>query len=111
MLLQPRFYDGMRSYAAFLDSRSLDVMVLTPPVALLDLALPLAFVFVAQAVFAWVPTTYVLQHSEPLGTFLSSAGGSAGVIVVQDDDTEDFVWLGVFKSPAIKARLFKLSSE
>ena len=102
MLLQPEFYRRMREYAD-----SLDIIFVTAPVVLMDIALPLAYAFAEQAVFAWVPELYVRDYSLALGAFMADAGGEAGVVVVECAGSGGYVWLGVFKSASVKRRLMR----
>lgn len=58
MLLQPMLYASMRDYHGVLD-----VCIVSGSAALMDIAVPLALCFVEQAVFAWVPSSYITEPS------------------------------------------------
>jgi hypothetical protein len=100
LMLQPDFYRSLRNY-----KEAMDVIIVTAPEALLDLAIPLALCFADQAVFAWVPPAYVFRPTQQRADFWRSLDDSTSVVVISGPRNERGVWLGLFNSAAAKQRI------
>jgi hypothetical protein len=107
MLLQPMMYAGMRDYHG-----TMDVCVLTGPIGLMDMAIPLALCFVDQAVFAWVPRSYVDEAHPARQRFLRAMEESGrSAIAFGSAWDRNHVWLGVFTSSHAKNQIMRLRRD
>ena len=107
MLLQPMMYAGMRNYHG-----TMDVCILTGPVDAMDIAIPLALCYVDQAVFAWVPRSYVDEAHPARQRFLRAmdeTGRSVVAFGAAWDRTH--VWLGLFTSRYAKSQIMLLRRD
>jgi len=101
--LQPSFYSDLSAHLG-----GLDVVVMSPPTRVIDLALPLAVRYAREVVCCRVPDCYLAGAPPGRAAFLAwlQRHGRMSVVVNASRGTQPgrSAWLCVFASPLVRGR-------